>query len=440
MGTAGDMATREDRILWNIVTEHFEEACWAFRAWTRALESPVQTLGDVERKIEERLLAHLDGLVVGGDAVARRLLEPEWAGGPDVEKERLVAAGAALMGQGRQDAVEPALWASNPLVSDAALHVLSLFGSAHTDAWVAAQLADSHPRTRGRVVQLAAARGVVVASPLASLQSDDIDERIAGLVAARLAPASQHLRFVQEMAYASEWRVRDAALVTGLILGWQQVMDRCVELARDGEAPQPTPTLLVALFGDRMLHYVLTQHLAEPSHRAAALRAIGFSGNVTLIDAILPHLASDDRRVARLAGEAISNLTGIDAFAPPYAAHAPEDADSLPPLEDDDLDANLVPDAKDDLPVPNAAAFTAFWRARASSFDPRSRLLWGKPWTLERALQGLSVAPMRQRHPLALWVEVRTGGHARISTRALSRTQRRQIEVARSTRDVALSA
>jgi len=81
----------------------------------------------------------------------------------------------------------------------------------------------------------------------------------------------------------------------------------------------------------------------------------------------------------------------------------------------------------DELPLPDANAVVDAWHAKAPSLDARQRLLYGEPWTLARARQVLWGASLRQRHPLALWLHVRSGAGARINTRALAHVQQAQL-------------
>ena len=66
----------EDLILWDVVEEHLDEAAFLWTQWERGLQSPLYKLHELRDRVEERMLAHLDGLVVGGEAVAQRLLYP----------------------------------------------------------------------------------------------------------------------------------------------------------------------------------------------------------------------------------------------------------------------------------------------------------------------------------------------------------------------------
>src|SRR5262245_29573732 len=79
---------------WDILEEHLDEAEFLWGMWEHALRAPNYDLDEVARGPEERLLAHLDGLVAGGPAVAPRLLVPALDAR---EPHRVAAAAAALL-------------------------------------------------------------------------------------------------------------------------------------------------------------------------------------------------------------------------------------------------------------------------------------------------------------------------------------------------------
>src|SRR4029077_6474165 len=73
---ASTMTSGPRPILWDLYEEHLDEAAFLWGHWERALVAANYTLDQVIEGPEERLLAHLDGLVLGGKPVAKRLLAP----------------------------------------------------------------------------------------------------------------------------------------------------------------------------------------------------------------------------------------------------------------------------------------------------------------------------------------------------------------------------
>ena len=174
------------------------------------------------------------------------------------------------------------------------------------------------------------------------------------------------------------------------------------------------------------------------------LFALGFSGNSALSDTLTPYLSSDDPLEARLAAQSLGLIFGFspaaDEFsvAPPEPPQAgelpppeadPEAQTALPALEDDDLDADLVPAPEEALPSPNTEAIVAFCERTARALSTKQRVLWGQPISAQQTARVLSEGPLRVRHYLALAHGVRSGGSIWLDTCA--RTAVQQSSVAR---------
>jgi hypothetical protein len=100
---------------------------------------------------------------------------------------------------------------------------------------------------------------------------------------------------------------------------------------------------------------------------------------------------------------------------------------ALPPLEDDDLDGDLVPAASDALPYPNPDTIRAWWAQSRASYDPQHRYLGGRLLDVTGISRALEHGPARRRHLLAFELEVRTGGRFRLDTRAWTWAQRASL-------------
>jgi uncharacterized protein (TIGR02270 family) len=86
--------SRSRAVRWDIGEEHLDEAAFLWDRWERALNAPNYAIGEVAVGPEERLLAHLDGLVLGGQPVADKLLLPALG---DDDTGKVTAATWALL-------------------------------------------------------------------------------------------------------------------------------------------------------------------------------------------------------------------------------------------------------------------------------------------------------------------------------------------------------
>lgn len=78
---------------WSNYETHLDEAAFRLSQWEAALDAPDFIL-DEAAELEEQLAAHIDGLVLGGQPVARQLLEPSLA---SEEPEHITVAALSLL-------------------------------------------------------------------------------------------------------------------------------------------------------------------------------------------------------------------------------------------------------------------------------------------------------------------------------------------------------
>src|SRR3954447_14562074 len=91
------VAARQVRPLarrWDVYEEHLAEAGFLWSQWVQDSRAPNYTMAEVQAGPEERLIAHLDGLVLGGAAVREKLLQPALA---EEDPELVFAAAWAFL-------------------------------------------------------------------------------------------------------------------------------------------------------------------------------------------------------------------------------------------------------------------------------------------------------------------------------------------------------
>ena len=412
----------EDLVLWDVMQEHLEEAGFLWSLWERSFLAPDFSLDDVVAGEEGRLVAHLEGLVVGGAPVVRGLLLPELKEGAD--PELAFAAGLALMigDEAHGRSVVAALAMADKERRRALRRALELSKLSDPTATIAPLFSHPEPSVRATALTVLAHHGVDRGATLARyLEDADPAVRAAALKVAR-APSGRSLRSMLERRLLDQdSRVRGAALETCLMLGLAGTFERCKE---NCEEAMDAPALLqLALLGTAADLELLGGALAHADHRADALWALGFSGRRRAVDLCLDHLDGppDD---ARLAAEAICAITGLDLSSSNLAlAPDSDDKDEPLPLEEDDLDADLVAAPVDALPLPNPGAVRAWWETNRGRFLPTQRYLGGAPVSVARYRAGLVAGPMRRRHVLALELAIRTGGVFALQTSSWGQAQ-----------------
>jgi uncharacterized protein (TIGR02270 family) len=315
------------------------------------------------------------------------------------------------------------------------VRALALAGGTDLQRWAGDQFRSAPSSgARAAVLDLHAARGLQPPPLMDALRSDDPTLVAAAARAARWAGPRTHLPALEYLLGHDDAAVREAALPTALSLGSARAWAACRRWAFDEEPGVPLAMTACAALGGRAEHARLGHRLACDARPEWVLFALAFSGDRRQVPPLIEWLRSDEPLHAKLALQAIAGITGLDvrddAFALP--AHGPaseavrdetEARAALPPLDRDNLDADLVPWPEDALPMPNVMAVERFWSERAGRFDPGRRYLAGRAFGAAALVEQLEVAPLRRRHVLAFTLCACTGAGAWLDTRGWSAEQ-----------------
>lgn len=428
------MGARNERLLlWDLQEEHLDEATFLWQHRERALDAPDRTPEDVA-ELEERLLAHLDALALGGEPVARRLLRPAFEAEED---ERLSAALFALV-TGAPEALAGVLERARnaePGPLAAIGRALELLDHPGLPAGLMPFVWEDEPALIHLALEVLAFQGVDPGPLPPSLLLHEVPHvAAAALRAGAACPGAVERQWVQHALSSPSPAIRDAAIRLGLLGGLGEAWEACRAAVRARAPALRLPLFLLAIGGDEGERHDLQALLAAPALRPDVLWALGFSGRVESAEACLALMEDQDKdeRLVALAGEAFSSITGL-CIEGPYALPRSDEGEEEPiPLEQEDLDADLVPRPEDALPCPCVQRVAEWWWASKAGFERGRRYLNGRPFGPEVLLDALSSAPMRRRHALALELELRTRGAQRLQTRGLMAAQVPALRQARA--------
>jgi uncharacterized protein (TIGR02270 family) len=185
-------------------------------------------------------------------------------------------------------------------------------------------------------------------------------------------------------------------------------LTQLLKLARTPSAQQTEAAALAMLFADAdqgraLVSALAAQGASDASQRRLLIKASGWSGDPKVVPWLIQQMR--DLKVARLAGEAFSAITGADlARLDLENVHQPDAPPSGP--SDDPNDDDVAMDEDDSLPWPKVGAIEAWWAREASRFTPGVRHLMGRPITLstchEALTEVLTTATQRVRSQAAL--------------------------------------
>jgi uncharacterized protein (TIGR02270 family) len=362
-------------IHWDIYEEHLNEAAWLWGNWQQALDSAVYALGDVAVGPEERLLAHLDGLVLGGQPVAQKLLEPALAGD---DLGGIAAAAWALVqaeDADHQDVVIGALASAEPPAQASIGRALYL--APRTDVSRLIPLFNSGaPLVRAMVLDVFATRepGWVREHIEPAMRSGQPPLMAAALRAIRNLHEREHLGYVELASQSDDVEVRLEAMRTGLAFALKTAWNECRIFAGGIGEMCRLPLGLLATSLDPSDRAFVRGKAQDTDVGLHALWALGFSGDADSVD-VLVHAMADEKK-SRVAGEAFSAITGL-AIAGELAKPGETQGPEVEEVAGEDPPPTVR--AEDFLPEPRVEKVTKWWEKVRRRFVPGTRYVGGQP-------------------------------------------------------------
>jgi uncharacterized protein (TIGR02270 family) len=425
-------------VFWDIVEESLDEAEFLWRRREAALAAHDRTPADVEDRIEDRWLGAIEGLCAPSTAAVRRVLAPALQ---SEDPAVVTVAAFALLTEATVEGItcfrEAFLGGAGSRLASLR-RALELVPASTFLAELAPAVRTAPDPVRAAFLDACFFRGLSLEPQLGELLAcaDPELQRAAARMLGVVSPADR-ARWLPRALELNDSPAREAAVIAGLIAGTRAAWTACRALATADLHPSAAMLVPLAMSGARRDHDQVVGALARPQRQRGALWALGFGGWRSGADACVEMLAQD--RHALLAAEALVAITGLDLCGAGLAAAAPSstptgpsgqgagDNDNIPAFEDEDLDAELVPTAEDNLPAPDVPGVIRWWNRNRARFDPDTRYLGGRATGIGVVVDALAHGPMRRRPMLAFELAVRTQGRFQLQTGGLLRDQRRRL-------------
>ena len=413
-------------IPWDLYEEHLDEAAFVWGLWERSLDAANYTLDEVIAGPEERLLAHLDGLVLGGAPVAEKLLSPALA---DDDPGKVAAAAWALLQAEDADHLEvvlEAVAAADKRETRAAIaRAFELCHRTDRARRLLPRLQGSPPNLQAVIVGAVAAEtgnastaeggGAPILGgelPLATLLESRHPELLAAaLRALRRAPDPELAPQVETALSSPYVTVRDAAIEAGVVLGLKAAWRACNKLVARNAPGCKLALAVLALGGEAVDRATVMKRLEVEALRRDAAWALGFAGTLDAAAAALALVG--DETIGAVAGDSFATITGA-TLAGDLVMVGQTDNTSPPPVDDDDDDAPLpILRPEDDLPRPDPDRLRAWWtkaqRQAEPPFDPAHRYVGGRLLAGDAVRAAIQAGPTWRRRVWCLEVARRTG-------------------------------
>jgi len=413
----------------DIVEENLDEAAFLWGRWETELASLTRNLDEVWSWTEDRLNGAIDGVLVASDPLLTQVIDRALSlrdlnfhtvaahlltVAPDPQaRARLAqlvceAQGASLAAMARGIEVSP------------------LDGTFST---VTRALLKKSPQHCAALVRVKSFQRAKLGDELAAAyEADTVPEQVIVMRAAGTLPEPAVRDWVERGLAHSSPAVRIAAVESGLRQRMRAVWGTAREIAAAQEPGFGTSLRLLAMFGKAPDHRVIVEALADEKAARAAFWALGHVGTREAVSSVWPACTIRHARESRVRPTPASPASTWTRER--LTAKESGDTPSLPPFEEDDLDADLMPHREDLWPLPDPTACAAHWGRVGAQFAPNTRYLRGKPFDVNVLMAAIDKGPMLRRADYALELYVRTSGACDVETRAASFAQRRMIAAA----------
>ena len=381
-----------------IVAQHVEDAASLRSVRSVLVRAPHVKLLQLGRA-DERLYAHLDGLLIAGDdgyRLAQTALETPGVG------QIFVVAVTAIERHDR--AQVDRLLALVGVVPDAERAMASACGwvsPASLRGLIADLLGSSDATQRWLGVAACALHRVAPGAVLASAIEDTSDLlRARALHAAGQIGRVDLLEACLSCAEDGDPSSRFRAAASALLLGGGARAARVLQtIAQEHRAFSRRALELLLLQADLAQARALVRGLvASHSPTRLVIEASGWAGDVQVVPWLIQQMA--DPRHARVAGEAFTLLTGADLALLDLEGPSPENVEGGP-TEDAD-DDNVALDEDESLPWPDLARLQAWWEANRSRMPTGTRCFMGAAADETHCQHVLRTGGQRQRAVAAL--------------------------------------
>ncbi len=411
------------RVIPAIVSQHAEEASFLWQLRDLAVHAPHYRLKDLAR-LDSRVEAHLDGLRVNGEAAWGQIKEAAEGGDPGA----IFAAGVLAIESGQ----EPRL---SPIVEAAAATPKTARGLISALGWVPFERASPVVARLAGSEQLPLRRlGIAATAIHRQKPSMSLQRSLAGadqLLLARVFKAAGELG-VQDMLPLLTRHLPSDEPFVAFWAAWAGTLlhnDRsCLAMLqsiaeRGGRFAEDAAKLAVRRLGPGEVSRWHQKLASYPGAERAAIAAAGAAGNPGLVPWLIEQM--NRPALARLAGEAISLISGVHIAYDKLEGSKPEGFESGP--TEDPADENVELDLDEHLPWPDPSAVGKWWAARRGNFAKGNRYLLGRPITPDWLADVFRIGYQRQRAAAALELAVLQPGKPLFELRAPGFQQQRML-------------
>jgi uncharacterized protein (TIGR02270 family) len=407
------------RYLPAVLEQHAEEAAFLWILRDGAVHAPHYKKKDLA-KLDLRLEAHLDGLRIAGPhgwTVLQESLALE-------EPGEVFAAAVLAFGSGDAKRTEVVLEAgtATPDLSRGLISAIGGLPPKKADRLIKTLLASpSKARRRVGVAGAAIRRLDFEKGFLDAVRDEDPLLRARALRAVAELGMTKHAALFPRFLGADDPGVRQAAAWGGALISADPAAVAVLQTfaLQPGRKSREALVLAARRLAPAAAAAWRESLARSPETLRQAVIAAGAAGDPAALPWLLDQAAVP--AVARVAGEAIEMITGVDLAYRDLDANKPEGFEAGP--NDDPADENVAPDPDEDLPWPHPERLRAWWGPESRKYSAGKRTLLGKELSAAACHEALEFGRQRQRAAAALELAILEPGSPLVEVRARGFTQ-----------------
>jgi uncharacterized protein (TIGR02270 family) len=383
-----------------IIHQHTEESAHLRLVRSNLVSAPHVKLHHL-RRLDDRIAAHLDGLAVAGEFGLK--LCDEALSDPGIGE---VFTSTVRAIEEKDERRLDKLFALVITVPAAQLGLISAFGrvsAQHLQGTGARLLASPEPFKREVGIAACIMHRVDPGAALdAAVTDPDVQLCARALRAAGEVGRGDLLDSCVDALLDEDAECRFWAAHSAVLLGERTVAVESLTTIALQEGPHRIAALrlLLKVISLPQANELLKVLARNPNDMRLLIQGAGIAGDPYYVPWLIKQM--EDLKLARLAGESFSFITGLDLAYLDLERKPPEDVEFGP--NDNPQDDNVAMDEDDSLPWPDPAKIQGWWDANRSRFTNGIRYFMGAPITHEHCIRILKEGYQRQRIAAALYL------------------------------------
>lgn len=418
-------------VIESVLSQHAEEAAFLWLLRNNAVHAPHYSLKDLAG-LDDRVEAHLDGLRIAGDAgweICKEGLSLEGSG-------EVFAAGVLAFESGEESRINEVLvvGSTSPELSRGIVSALGWIPFDQVKAHLHKLfVAESPAHRRIGIAGFAVHRQNPGQALKDALAAGDPSLKARALKAVGELGRGDLLPAVQAHLNAADHHVLSAASWTAALFGDRVALSLLRSMVEEGGPQSESACRLLCRRMDLSEANRFQRLLAGRSRSLRlAVIAAGTVGDPVQIPWLIEQMTVPP--MARVAGEALTMITGLDIAYEDFEGDKPQGFEAGPTEHPDDEHVEMDPD--EDLPWPNPEKIQQWWGKRRIECRSGVRHLLGKPISDEGLMEVLRTGRQRHRAAAALELAISHPGRPLFEVRAPGFSQLALLQSGHSARRV----